>query len=252
MPKPLRVPSSELAPGRRRVTGPAARYITRVHRLRPGDAVSFFDPEQAVEADARVLEVSREALTCELELPRSSGYRPHPFTLIQGLAKGDKPDLILRDATALGVWRIHFVDTERAVVHVPDERSAARRERWRRIAVEAARQSGRGDVPELGGPSPLGQVLPEVVADYPLCLSPHGVPLFTALAGWQHEQSIALLVGPEGGLTPAEIGLAEQFGFVSASLGPTTLRSELAGIAALGALVAFGAWRDGRKEAPHG
>jgi 16S rRNA (uracil1498-N3)-methyltransferase len=252
VPKPLRVPSSELAPGRRRVTGPVARYITRVHRLGPGDKVSFFDPEQAVEADARVLEVSREALTCELDAPRVSGYRAHPFVLIQGLAKGDKPDLVLRDATALGVRRIHFVETERAVVHVQDERASSRRERWRRIAVEAARQSGRGDVPELGGPTRLEQALPELVADYSLCLSPHGVPLFTALAGWQREQSISLLVGPEGGLAEAEINLAIQLGFVPASLGPTTLRCELAGIAALGALVAFGASRGDNKESPHG
>lgn len=239
MPKPLRVPVEGLEAGTRVIQGPAARYISRVHRLGPGAALCLFDPLQALEAEARVSEVGADRVRCMVEVPRRSSYQPYPVTMILGLAKGAKPDVTLRDATALGVARVVFADAERSVVHVPAERAPARSERWQRIAAEAARQSGRGDVPEIDGPMPLARALQSRPEPLRIVLSAAGEPLLRVLERWSTGTSLAVLVGPEGGLSPEEVAAASALDFLPASLGPTTLRSELASVAALGALVAF-------------
>lgn len=249
--KPLRVPLEDLTPGVRLLTGPVARYVGRVHRLGPGDQLLLFDPVVGVEAEARVGASEARGVYCEVGEVRPSGYLAHPITLLQGLAKAEKPDSVIRDATALGVGRIVFVETERAVARVSAERGAARHERWKRIAMEAARQSGRGNLPSILGPLPMTGALTASREDRRIVLLPGAPPLLGQLWKWQPEQSIALLIGPEGGLSSTEARLAEDAGFSPASLGATTLRTELAGVAALGALVALlqFPWRDGRSGA---
>jgi 16S rRNA (uracil1498-N3)-methyltransferase len=239
----LRVPVEGLDSGQRELTGAAARYIQRVHRLGPGDSLLLFDPLLGLEAEAQILSSAAGAVLCQLDAARPSGYRAAPICLLQALAKGAKPDSTIAEATALGVERIVFLESERVVVRLEQERGAARRARWQRIAVEAARQCGRGNVPAIQGPLPLQDVLAQATDAWRLQLSPHGAPLLAELAEWRAGQSVALLVGPEGGLSAAEVSRAEAAGFRPASLGRTTLRTELAGVAALGAVVAFGAVR---------
>ncbi len=243
MSKPLRVPLDNLTPGVRQLTGAVARYVTRVHRLGPGERLLFFDPTEGTEAEARLLRGSSTDVYCELEAVRPSGYRALPISLLQGLAKADKPDDVIRDATALGVARVVLVQMERSVARPTPERSAARLERWKRIAIDAARQSGRGNIPAIVGPLGLGELLPGLTEDRRIVLSPNAPPLFESLRPWREGEFIALLVGPEGGLSALELELAETAGFTPASLGATTLRTELAGVAALGALVALNAAR---------
>lgn len=243
MTKPLRVPLDDLAPGMRLLTGPVARYIGRVHRLGPGDALSLFDPVMGVEAEARLGAGEARGVYCEVGEVRRSAYCAHPITLLQGLAKAEKPDAVIRDATALGVRQIVFIETERSVAKVAAERGGARHERWKRIAIEAARQSGRGNLPSILGPLPISAALTALHEDQRIVLLPGAPPLLEQLRGWHPEQSIALLVGPEGGLSPTEARQAEGAGFSPASLGSTTLRTELAAVAALGALVALSAAR---------
>jgi 16S rRNA (uracil1498-N3)-methyltransferase len=211
--------------------------------LGQGDRVLLFDPALGLEADGWLRGVHQSGLDCEVGEVRKSDYQPYPISLLQGLAKGGKPDITLRDATALGVDRVVFVETERAVVHVTPERSTSRLERWKRIAAEAARQSGRGNTPAIQGPLPLARALEECEASHRLVLAPSGPPLLERLGSWEAGQSVALLVGPEGGLSLSELQLAEGLGFLPASLGSTILRTELAGVAALGALVALSAAR---------
>ncbi len=243
MSKPLRVPVADLAPGVRPLQGALARYVSRVHRLGPGARLSLFDPLTSLEADAELVEGPPPDVWCRVEAPRPSLYRPLPIRLIQGLGKADKPDEVIRAATALGAAAVTLVHTERSVARVSPERGVTRLERWRRIAVEAARQSGRGDVPELTGPAGLSEVLAQVAAPHRVTLSPDAPPLFERLAAWCCQHEVALLVGPEGGFAAAELRAAAGSGFLPASLGATTLRTELAGVAALGALVAWSAVR---------
>jgi 16S rRNA (uracil1498-N3)-methyltransferase len=241
VPKPLRVSFDPLHSGVFPLPGPVARYVTRVHRLGLGDRLFLFDPSTGLEADAELVEGPPPSVWCRIETPRPSGYRPLPVVLIQGLGKADKPDEVIRAATALGVATIALVQAERSVPRVAPERAAARLDRWRRIAVEAARQSGRGDIPTLTGPARLSEALAAVTSPFRLSLIAGGEPLFRRLGAWGGSDGVALLVGPEGGFDAAELLHAERAGFLPASLGSTTLRTELAGVAALGALVALGA-----------
>lgn len=245
MSKPLRVPFDDLAPGVHPLAAALARYVIRVHRLRAGDRLSLFDPAASTEADAELVDGPAPGVWCRVEQVRASSYRALPIRLIQGLGKADKPDEVIRAATALGASRVTLVQTERSVARPLADRIAGRVERWRRIAIEAARQSRRGDIPTLEGPLPLEAALPGPGASpsIRIVLEPDAEPLFERLGAWRASQPVELLVGPEGGFDHAERAAAGEAGFLPASLGLTTLRTELAGVAALGALVALSAVR---------
>jgi 16S rRNA (uracil1498-N3)-methyltransferase len=220
-----------------------ARYIQRVHRLRAGARLRLFDPVLALEADAELLDSPSGVVRCQISGVHPSAYRALPIVLLQALAKGEKPEQTIREATALGVERIVFVESERVVVKLEPERKASRRTRWQRVAVEAARQCGRGNLPVLQGPLPLLDVLAQSTEALRLLLAMQGAPLLTRLDSWRADQTLALLIGPEGGLSGDEAESAARHGFSPVSLGSNTLRTELASVAGLGALVAFAAWR---------
>jgi 16S rRNA (uracil1498-N3)-methyltransferase len=173
----------------------------------------------------------------------SSPERPCPIGLALGLAKGEKPDRIVAEATALGVRRLAFVEARRSVVRLAPERAEARRERWRRVAVEAARQSGRGALPILDGPMGLGALVSALGQGPRVVLDRGGPPLLSVLGAWDGTDELTLLVGPEGGFEPGEIDAARRAGFAPARLGAHVLRSELAAVAALSASVAFASQR---------
>jgi 16S rRNA (uracil1498-N3)-methyltransferase len=143
---------------------------------------------------------------------------------------------VVRAATALGADAVHLVVTERSVA-LPGE---LRRDRLRVLAIETARQCGRGDVPRIDGPEPLPHALPKA-ADSTLrvCLVPGAaVTLAEVLAATPRGTRTALLIGSEGGLNEFELEAAREQGFVEASLGPFVLRTELAAVAALSCLAA--------------
>jgi len=160
--------------------------------------------------------------------------------LVQCAGKGDKLDDVVRSTTALGVGAIVVAESVRSVARIEGERAGRRSERWRAIALDAARQSGRGDVPDITGPRPLDDVLVEL-RERPatkLCLDPYATAPFASTVP-ENSTAVVLLVGPEGGLTDAELELADRSGFTRVKLGPFVLRTELAASAALAALLAW-------------
>jgi 16S rRNA (uracil1498-N3)-methyltransferase len=232
---PLRVPVEGLAPGEHALPAEAAAYATRVHRLGPGDALVLFDPEHAIEADAEILDAGKRAVVVRIGEPRAALRPERAVTLIQGIGKGDKLDSIVRDATELGATRVVPALCARSVSR-PDAEKAVR---WRRIAVEAARQSGRGDAPQIAAPLPFAKAVREAGAGTHLCLDPRATAsLGEALAEVGPATAVTLAVGPEGGLTSEEIAAAEHAGFVRVTLGPLILRTETVCAAVLGALLA--------------
>jgi 16S rRNA (uracil1498-N3)-methyltransferase len=237
----LRVFLGPLSAGEARLEGAQFRYVARVHRLRPGDELVAFDPEARLETRARVVEVGRHHAVCCLEAPGPARLvSPVRLTLVQCVGKGEKPDRVVRDATALGATTIVLATSSRTVVRL-DARSEARQRRWQRLALDAARQSQRGDVPSVEGPIPLRQALDDVAGrgGSRLCLEARAaVSVDEALRAWQPETPLTVLVGPEGGLTEAELGLAELAGFRLVRLGPFVLRTETAATAILGAVAA--------------
>ncbi len=239
MSKQLRVPISNLQAGELALDAEAARYVARVHRLRPGDTFCAFDPDGAVEADARVLDSRPRSVRCEITALRAASTLGElNVTLVQGLGKADRFDQVVRDATALGVMRVVGVVTERAVSRPSDVES--RRDRWRAIAIQAARQCGRGDLPALAGPLSLDAAFSALpAAGRRLLLDPDArSSLREALEIWNGLEGLTLLIGPEGGLSPGEIALASAAGFERVRFGPFVLRTETAATAVLGAIAA--------------
>lgn len=214
----------------------------------------LFDAERAVEAEATVIASARDGVRCQVGEVRDALVRARrATTLVQGIGKGDKLDAIVRDATELGATRIIAAETARSVVKLGD-RAEARAKRWRRIAVEAARQCGRGDVPEVAGPAPWDIALRLAAEERPrgddasdrsapmlFCLWERATdPIGPRLASAAPLQPLVFAIGPEGGLDDDEIEIARGLGFAPVSLGPFILRTETVAAAIMGA--ALVAW----------
>lgn len=240
---PLRVVVSNLVAGELVLDAAASHYLLRVHRARVGDALSLIDLRAGLEADATLIAGDSRGARVSVMAPRPAPHRGVlPVVLLQVVGKGDKPEAVVREATALGARGIVFVESERSVPRL-GERAATRLERWMEVAISAARQSGRGDLPEIAPPRALPDVLgsDELGDGRRLVLAPGDArPLLDVLSDWSLEEApLCLLIGPEGGLTRDELELAEQRGFVRVSLGPLVLRTETAATAALGAIAAL-------------
>jgi 16S rRNA (uracil1498-N3)-methyltransferase len=234
-----RVPLPGLEPGERKLDAKTAHYLCDVLRLRAGEKFIAFDPETKLEADAR-LAASEEGAYCGVGALRESARGTDTgIVLVQALGKGDKTEQVVRSATALGAAELHLVESARSVSRV-NERSDGKRVRWEAIALDAARQCGRADVPKIIGPHTLAQELSAWREQnaIKLCLVPGAAQSLRSLtAAWSVGSPIAILIGPEGGLSPEEVSEAEQAGFVGVSFGDLVLRTEIAGTAVLGALL---------------
>jgi 16S rRNA (uracil1498-N3)-methyltransferase len=243
----LRVPVEGLSEGELLLDPETSHYVLIVHRLVIGVPMTLFDPRTGFEAAATLVRAKSKAAYCRVEAPEPSSAVPGQcVTLIQALAKGDKVDRVISDATALGVTSVVVVVTERCQVRsemwVKPAADDRRRSRWERIAIDAARQSGRGNIPRIVGPLNLRQVLAGLPAD-PLrvMLSPRATERLRDTLTRLEPQPITVLVGPEGGLTLSEEDALAASGFVGARFGRFTLRTETCATAVLGALADWSA-----------
>ena len=162
------------------------------------------------------------------------------MTLAIALLKGEKFDLVIQKATELGVKRIRPLDTERADVRLRDNDGANKRlARWRRIALEAAKQTGRAYVPEIAAPLRFNLLLTSIADDQEISTNVTRL-MFSERGGRSLAEAtnnfsatpggIIAVVGPEGGWTDDEIELAHEAGWEIVTLGGRTLRAETAGI----------------------
>ena len=238
----VRAPVTDLDEGVRLLAPEAGHYLGRVLRLVVGDTFVAFDPSAAREADAWIEQIDES--TCVINVGPLRGaaiVAERSITWVQGLAKGDKCDAIVRDATELGATTILVATCARSVVRLDAEKAGARRDRWVRIAREAARQSGRGDAPGVDVCS-WGEAMTRANGSARFCLDEQaeallGTPLLAALAT---EGSLAFAAGPEGGLDESEITDAILAGWTVTSLGKIILRTETAAAAVLGAVRVWG------------
>ena len=213
------------------------RYLARVLRMRAGDELAAVDTRGSLFA-MRILRVGRA--DCEAELaPAAAAPSSSPgirITLMQCLPKGRKIDLIVRQATEAGVARIMLVLSEHSQVR-PDEKDA-RVPRLRKIAREALQQSGAPRMPEIEEPRSLVSIA-ESAEEWGTALFFHerplgGATLHQLLAG--RPRSVAVLIGPEGGLSESEAALLQGARFHPAYLGGSVRRVETAAVFALGAV----------------
>jgi len=215
-----------------------SRYVTRVLRLMVGATFVAFDPEARTEALCEVVSIGKDqARVVASELSPATSVAQRAVTLIQCVGKGDKLDAVVRDATELGATEVLAATSARSVATKAGTSQLAR---LRRIAVEAARQCGRGDVPRVEAARPLEVVLSEVDAAVRVALLPEGEARYVDLVAGA--ASLALLVGPEGGFEDDELASMRAHGFRGATLGPFVLRTETVAAAALGTAMALGDW----------
>jgi 16S rRNA (uracil1498-N3)-methyltransferase len=215
----------------------AGEHLTRVLRLEAGAALTLFNGEGGeyaatlAPADGRkvIVRVSRhDAVERESLLD---------ITLLQGVARGERMDLIVQKSTELGVTRIVPVLAERSVVKLDPKQRQRKLAHWRAIAVAACEQCGRNRVPEIREPAALGDSIAMLPADSLRCLlSADGDRSLAAAAAGASQRPFVLLIGPEGGLAENERAFARAHGFTGHSLGPRVLRTETAGLAALAVL----------------
>jgi 16S rRNA (uracil1498-N3)-methyltransferase len=215
-----------------------ARHLREVLRLKVGDEVYVFSGE-GKEFQCRVEDTRRDAahLMVVREVEAARPESPLHLTLAVALLKGEKFDLVVQKATELGVTVIAPVVTKLADIRIRDESDAAKRVlRWRRIAMEAAKQCGRAVIPAIGNPVPFATLVHEA-ADEPTssCLMfserdgqslTEATELFAAKAN-----RLTALVGSEGGWTDEELAMAREAGWKIITLGGRTLRAETAAIA---------------------
>ena len=214
------------------ITGDDAHHISRVLRMRAGDVLSLCDGA-GNEYDALVAAVSPEVVVCTVSNPHASeAESPVQVTLFQCLPKAGKMELIVQKCTELGVFSIVPVQSARCVV-VPGKDYEKKRERYNRVALEAAKQSRRAMIPRV---LPLTTLKKIDVKSFDLFLvayeDENTVSLKQALRA-ASPKTIALLIGPEGGLEESEIAQLVQAGAKSVSLGRRILRTETAGMAML-------------------
>lgn len=230
----LLVPRAQIGADQAVVEGDALHYLARVLRLEVGDALEIFDGEgRAWEGRIDALETERAIVRLGAE--RSVPTAP-PITLAQGLAKGDKLDLVVQKGTELGAARIVPLRLARSIVRLEGAKAVERTRRWQRIADEAARQSGRADVPVVEEPTDLAAFLDGARARGEriavLWEEERGLRLGAFVAS-HLDVPLALVIGPEGGLTEGEVATIRAAGGVAVGLGPRILRTETAGLAAL-------------------
>ncbi|WP_444437410.1 16S rRNA (uracil(1498)-N(3))-methyltransferase [Pseudomonas sp. A6] len=215
-----------------------AHYIGRVLRHAAGDAVQLFDGS-GQEFLGELVEVSKKNVRVELR-ESFAGLAESPLRLHlgQGLSRGERMDWAIQKATELGAARITPIVSERCEVRLKDERADKRTAHWRQIAISACEQCGRSVLPQIDAPVSLAEWLQATEADLKLVLHPVAEPL----ASHTRPGSLAFLIGPEGGLSDAEVEQAKAAGFHAARLGPRVLRTETAPVVALS--VAQQLWGD--------
>lgn len=227
-----------LSLGRHELPEAQAHYIGRVLRLAPGAAVQLFDGSGR-EYLGELVEVGKKSVSVELHEVFDGLAEPAlRIHLGQGLSRGERMDWAIQKATELGVAEITPLVSERCEVRLKDERADKRLAHWRQIAISACEQCGRSVLPVIHAPVSLDDWQRQVQAELKLVLHPVAEPL----ASHARPSSLAFLIGPEGGLSDAEVEQAKHHGFHAARLGPRVLRTETAPVVALS--VAQQLWGD--------
>lgn len=218
----------------------AFRHWVQVLRARVGDSARLFDGS-GDEFEASLLAIGKRSaqvrIGTRIAVDRESPLR---LSLAQAISKGDRMDYTLQKAVELGVSEIQPLLSERTVVKLDAERWEKKLEHWRGVIVSACEQSGRTRLPTLYPVLRLDSWLAQPPAyELRLTLAPTAQ---SALRDLPKATSACLLVGPEGGLSDAEIAAAQRSGWTAIRLGPRVLRTETAGVAAMSAMQAL--WGD--------
>ncbi len=213
----------------------AMAHLVRVLRLKAGDECVLFNGD-GFDYAARMVSIGKKSAQAQITMRRAvDNESPLRITLAQGIARGEKMDLILQKATELGVAAIIPVMAERTEVKLDAERTEKRMAHWRSVIASACEQSGRARLPGLSAPTALNDAARGIASDaLRLTLDPTGdVSLATVQVT---TGAVVVAIGPEGGWSPRDRDTLSAAGFTGLRLGPRILRTETAGLAAIAAL----------------
>ena len=218
-----------------RLSAAESHHVARVLRLRVGDRVGVFDG-RGHEWQACLTVVGRDAVEARLEQPCLEPVEPDlAVDLFQALCRPDRFEWALQKGTEIGVRRFVPVIAQRSE---PVRIGAARLARWRRVVIEACKQSGRRWIPAIDEPCAIDEARPDGSG---WVLDAGDAPAIAHALGGP-PRSVAILVGPESGLGEDELATLERLGWSRVSLGPRVLRTETAGPVA--AALVLHAWAD--------
>ncbi|MFO2968886.1 16S rRNA (uracil(1498)-N(3))-methyltransferase [Legionella pneumophila serogroup 1] len=231
--------SGEYQPGQLLELSPeAGQHVGVVLRMEQGEQLTLFNGDNR-EFVASIERVKKKQVFVRidsvLEVNRESPLKIH---LAQALSKGDRMEMVMQKSVELGVSCITPIITERCQVKIDKERMTKKMHQWLNIVIGACEQCGRNQIPVLRQPVCLEQFVREAKEHLKFILH----PVFDKT--WRdypiQPPDVALIIGPEGGLSDEEITLTSDYGFLPLSLGPRVLRTETAAITALSVLQAAG------------
>ena len=214
-----------------------AHHAQRVLRMKLGDEAQIFCDQRRYTAQITDMEDGVTLRTLE-ELPSTEAALR--ITLYQGLPKADKMELITQKAVELGADRVVPVAMSRCVVQLNAKDGAKKQERWQKIAREACKQSGRCMMMPVDAPISFKELLRRLPS-HAAAIVPWEDAQGYSLRSFHQEhpdvQNVAIVIGPEGGMSPEEVDQMKEAGCRSVTLGPRILRTETAGLSAISALL---------------
>ena len=218
------------------IQGEDAAHISRSLRLKPGEAITLCDGS-GWDYEGVILSTG-ETVTVSIEQKIPSSTEPRvKITLFQAMPKGDKMETIIQKAVELGATEIVPILTDRCISR-PDSKSMAKKiQRYQKIALEAAKQSGRGVIPQIRPLCTLQQAVEQLPETSLVFYEKGGARLCELLDG--KEERIGLFVGSEGGFAPEEIQFLTQHGVQAATLGSRILRCETAPICGISVVLSL-------------
>lgn len=221
-----------------RLEGEDAKHIKTVLRSRIGEEIVLCDGE-GVDYFGKIADMEFGVLIDILEQMPSVAEPKTKITLFQGLPKADKMEMIIQKCVELGVVRIVAVSTERCIVKL-DKKEEKKLERWQKIAESAAKQSGRGIIPEISPKVLRFAEAIEMAASMDGAIIPYEKEENRGLKEFTNEcsgEQIAVFIGPEGGFSEQEIALALEKNVLPITLGKRILRTETAGMTTVAILL---------------
>jgi 16S rRNA (uracil1498-N3)-methyltransferase len=241
-PPDFRADTAELERGSITLTGAEGRHAATVRRLSAGERADVTDGAGTI-AECTVTRTGPGVIELAVLTKRTIPAAEPRIVVVQAIPKGDRGELAVEIMTEVGVDEVIAWQAERSVARWRSDRAGKALARWQATAREAAKQSRRAWIPEVTGPERMPAVARRVAAaDLAILLDPGGEAAFGSLA-MPHQGEIVVIVGPEGGISPAEADALTGAGAVPARLGPTVLRTSSAGaVAAALALAKSDRW----------
>ncbi|MCQ4726721.1 16S rRNA (uracil(1498)-N(3))-methyltransferase [Anaerotignum faecicola] len=207
-----------------------AKHLGGVLRAKEGDIVEACDG-RGMDYSCVIKEVGKTEILMEIESARPTESEPKTkITLFQGLPKADKMELIIQKCVEIGVWRIVPVAAERSVVRLEGKDAGKKLERWRKISLSAAKQSGRGIIPEIGEIVSFKEAV-KMAACFDGAAIPYEKEEKNGIKEYANSfdgSSLGLFIGPEGGFDDREIEFAVKNNISPVTLGKRILRTETA------------------------